>query len=100
MTPSDDPLLSSGLSPSPTDAAPENVTILTLPPHLETQQTATEHRAAASIRLLEAILAFGVVTLGFLLALQPARNSDVWLLLASGRLLARGEYRIGVDPFS
>lgn len=28
-----------------------------------------------------------------------ARNSDVWLHRATGRLLAQGEYQFGVDPF-
>src|SRR5262245_2811804 len=29
-----------------------------------------------------------------------AINHDLWLHLASGRLLARGEYRFGIDPFA
>jgi tetratricopeptide (TPR) repeat protein len=29
-----------------------------------------------------------------------ATNNDIWMQLATGRLLARGEYTFGVDPFS
>jgi tetratricopeptide (TPR) repeat protein len=40
------------------------------------------------------------VTFGFLAASFVAHNSDVWLRLAAGRLLAEGGYAFGVDPFS
>ncbi len=52
------------------------------------------------IRLLERLLIVGVLALAFLLASLPADNSDVWLHLASGRLLAHGQYSFGVDPFT
>src|SRR5262249_55207230 len=35
-----------------------------------------------------------------LLASVPARNSDVWLHLATGRGLVDGTYQFGIDPFS
>ncbi|HEX5270565.1 MAG TPA: hypothetical protein VFW33_08775 [Gemmataceae bacterium] len=41
-----------------------------------------------------------VCALAFLLASTPARNSDLWLHLASGRALARGEAARGTDPFA
>lgn len=41
-----------------------------------------------------------VTGLAFLLALVPARNSDLWLHLASGRLLAQGRGPGGTDPFT
>jgi hypothetical protein len=41
-----------------------------------------------------------LVTFGFLTASFVARNSDLWLHLATGRLLAAGEYQFGTDPFS
>jgi hypothetical protein len=31
---------------------------------------------------------------------MPVRNSDFWLHLATGRLIARGEYEVGKDPFT
>jgi hypothetical protein len=38
--------------------------------------------------------------LAFLLASTPAHNSDLWLHLASGRLLSAGRLPDGIDPFS
>src|SRR5262245_3269942 len=46
------------------------------------------------------VLAFGVLTLAFLLASFSVRNSDFWMHLATGRLLAEGNYSFGKDPFS
>jgi hypothetical protein len=46
------------------------------------------------------VLAFGVLALAFLLASFAVRNSDFWMHLATGRLLAQGEYSFGKDPFS
>src|SRR5437868_5388408 len=40
------------------------------------------------------------VALSFVAASVPAYNSDVWLHLATGRLIAEGKYTFGVDPFS
>src|SRR5579875_494796 len=44
------------------------------------------------------LLAFLVVILAFLLASFPARNSDVWLHLARGRLLAQGASPATMPP--
>lgn len=41
-----------------------------------------------------------VVSLGFLLASTPARNSNLWLHLASGRALAQGHFPWQGDPFA
>jgi tetratricopeptide (TPR) repeat protein len=49
---------------------------------------------------LDAALAVLVLLLAFLLASFPPGNSDVWLHLAAGRLLAEGRYRFGIDPFA
>src|SRR5262249_22479890 len=46
------------------------------------------------------VLAGLVVVFAFLAASFAARNGDVWLHLAAGRLLARGGYVFGVDPFA
>ncbi|HEY1859784.1 MAG TPA: hypothetical protein VGG61_05500, partial [Gemmataceae bacterium] len=53
--------------------------------------------SAASLTLLEMLLVFFVLALAFLLASFPARNSDVWMHLANGRLLAHGADSIGSD---
>ena len=46
------------------------------------------------------VLAVGVLTLAFLLGSFSARNSDLWMHLATGRLLSEGKYEFGKDPFS
>src|SRR5437016_1983213 len=63
----------------------------------------TEPTATASprtVRLADLILAAIVCAFAFLAASFAARNSDLWLHLASGRLLAHGNYTFGTDPFS
>jgi hypothetical protein len=46
------------------------------------------------------VLTVGVLAFAFLAASFTARNSDLWLHLASGRLLAQGNATFGVDPFA
>lgn len=46
------------------------------------------------------VLSFGVLALAFLIASFAVRNSDFWMHLATGRLLAEGQYWFGTDPFS
>jgi hypothetical protein len=41
-----------------------------------------------------------VLALAFLSASFLARNSDLWFHLATGRLLAEGEFSFGADPFA
>lgn len=48
----------------------------------------------------DAVLAALAVGLAFLVASFAARNSDLWLHLATGKRLVSGEYRFGSDPFS
>ena len=45
------------------------------------------------------LLAILVLSFAFLSASFPARNSDLWMHLATGRLMAAGDYQFGVDPF-
>jgi hypothetical protein len=51
-------------------------------------------------RVRNAVLTILVLTLAFLAASFLARNSDLWFHLATGRLLARGEFTFGADPFA
>ena len=46
------------------------------------------------------VLAVCVLTLAFLIASFSIRNSDFWMHLSAGRLLANGQYEFGKDPFS
>src|SRR5262245_26033278 len=63
-------------------------------------EVGTAKPAGATVRVLDGLLVFAVLTLAFLLALFPARNSDIWGNLAVGRMVAHGEYPFGQDPFS
>ena len=48
----------------------------------------------------DAILAVLVLVLTFLLGSIAATNSDLWMTLATGKMISQGEYQFGVDPFS
>jgi hypothetical protein len=89
MAVSDDPRLPS-----------EGVAILPPPPRPYSQPPADDQRITVRMRRLDRLLTLAVMILAFLLASLPAHNSDVWLHLASGRLLAHGQYSFGVDPFA
>ena len=52
------------------------------------------------IRGLDWLNALVVVALGVFVASFAVRNSDFWLHLATGRLIASGAYPFGLDPFS
>jgi hypothetical protein len=60
----------------------------------------TPQQLAAEVARLDRALVAVVLALAFLLASVAIRNSDFWMHLASGRLLAQGQYQFGVDPFS
>ncbi|HSQ57931.1 MAG TPA: hypothetical protein VLM40_19560, partial [Gemmata sp.] len=49
---------------------------------------------------LDFVLVTLVLAFAFLSASFVARNSDLWLHLATGRLIASGEYHFGSDPFA
>ena len=51
-------------------------------------------------RWADAVLAILVLTFAFLAASFAVRNSDFWLHLATGRLIAHGNYAFGSDPFA
>jgi hypothetical protein len=46
------------------------------------------------------VLSLLVLVLAFLTASFLARNSDLWFHLATGRLLAQGQFAFGSDPFA
>jgi len=49
---------------------------------------------------LDTVLVALVLLFAFLAASFPVRNSDFWQHLATGRLIAHGEYEVGKDPFT
>src|SRR5262245_55024633 len=51
-------------------------------------------------RMLDPILGGLVLALAFLAASFAVRNSDFFLHLATGRLIAQGDYHFGADPFA
>lgn len=57
----------------------------------------TAARGAARADALAVALVLAVAGLA---ASFVARNSDLWLHLAAGRLVAQGDYRFGTDPFA
>jgi tetratricopeptide (TPR) repeat protein len=76
-------------------------TTVTLPVLAEgrvSPQPAREHPRLR--RILDVLLIGAVLSFAFLVASFAARNSDLWLHLAGGRLLAQGRYQFGVDPFA
>jgi hypothetical protein len=51
-------------------------------------------------RIVDLLVAVVVLAFAFLVGSFAVRNSDFWLHLADGRLLAEGRYVFGVDPFA
>ncbi len=49
---------------------------------------------------LDRLLMGLTLLLALVVASAPARNSDLWMHLAAGRLIAHGTYQFGVDPFT
>ena len=81
--------LPSGLGASATDAA------------LSVPMTVPAEEPEPWIDKADWLLLGLVVALGFLVASVPAYNSDLWMQMATGRLIAHGDYLPGgADPFS
>src|SRR5262245_52754592 len=57
-------------------------------------------RAARMMLGLEWLMLPVILALAFMLASFAVRNSDFWMHLATGRLIAEGNYEFGKDPFS
>jgi hypothetical protein len=86
--------------PAPPEQAPDPAAgVVLLPPRLNPAAPAgaAPGRAGHGWRRLLTLL---VLALAFLTASFLARNSDLWFHLATGRLLARGEFSFGTDPFA
>src|SRR5205823_14073428 len=59
-----------------------------------------EERPLRPSRAYSAVLTGLLLLFAFFVSSTAVRNSDFWRRLATGRLLAQGEYRFGVDPFT
>lgn len=86
-------------SPAGAGSTEEAPSIPLPPPPTPPEQTSPK-QLAAEIARLDGAHVVVVLALAFLLASFAVRNSDFWMHLATGRLLAHGQYRFGVDPFS
>src|SRR5262249_14823481 len=81
-------------SPSP-GPPQESIPLPTPPAPPPPRKQTTPERLAAEIARLDAVLAVVVLALAFLAASFAARNSDLWMNLAVGRLIATGQYPWG-----
>jgi hypothetical protein len=86
-------------TPKTTAVQPAESSPATVQPPLAPRKPAPQ-RAAARRRFLDGLIVAVVLIFAFLTALFPARNSDFFLHAATGRLIAHGQYQIGVDPFA
>ena len=89
----------------PPETLPGNILLPPLPGTFG-QETATfsvpssaASRPSPLLRRLDVLLAGSVLLLAFFAASFIAVNSDFWLHLATGRLIAQGRFPIGVYPF-
>ncbi len=64
------------------------------------RKVVTPESLALQMRRLDAVLSLLVLIFAFFLASFAARNSDLWMDLAAGRLIAQGQYTFGADPFA
>src|SRR5262245_17100035 len=71
-----------------------------LPPLAPAPAAAVSEGLARRVRLLDGVLVLLLLVFAFLVASFRAANADVFLHLATGRLIAEGYYTIGQDPFA
>src|SRR5713101_266290 len=57
-------------------------------------------RRQARLARVDRVLTGLLLLLTFFLGSFAVFNADIWMHLASGRLMARGEYQFGIDPFA
>src|SRR5947207_114457 len=84
--------------PSPEQGPGPEVKTILLPP--APQPAATSPAVPRRLPLKGLFLTILVLILAFLAASFLARNSDLWFHLATGRLLAQGQFAFGTDPFA
>src|SRR5437763_12151986 len=76
---------------------PESATLPTAAPSPAPPAVARPSRWGGRV---DVVLAGLVLGCAFLAGSFVARNSDLWLHRAAGRLIASGEYHFGTDPFA
>jgi hypothetical protein len=95
-TPSTSPETAIQIQPTPP------VPAATASSEVKPRELSRDERVAREIRTLDRILVVLTLALAFFLASFRAANTDIWMHLASGRMIVHGEYPFwqAVDPFS
>src|SRR5436190_22902906 len=97
-----------GIQDKPTSAEPSATAIQTKAPAPPATAAAAPAAIVKPVALpqssrtspLDPVLLALLLVFAFLLASFAVANSDFWMHLATGRLIAQGEYQFGHDPFS
>jgi hypothetical protein len=71
-----------------------------VPPPKPRRRTITADRLLREIKTLDVLVAGLVLILAFVLASFAIQNHDAWMHLATGRLIAEGNYTFGDNPFT
>lgn len=90
----------SGESPVQIQATPPPLEVKKEKPAEKPRKRLTPERLAQEMVRLDRAMAVVVLLLAFFLGSFAAYNSDVWMHLAAGRMIAHGDYTFGSDPFS
>jgi tetratricopeptide (TPR) repeat protein len=100
MMSSDDPAPQSSATPPPAvaPAVEAKIPLQPVPPG-RPAPSAVERLLRKAARL-DALSMALLLVLAFFLGSFAAQNSDVWMHLATGRLVAQGAYSFGSDPFA
>jgi len=81
-------------SPSPEEIPPPETSIPVPRPTHGTLE------ASPFLNGFDLVLGIGVIIVGFAIASFAVKNTDIWLHLGTGRLIAQGEYEFGKAPFT
>jgi hypothetical protein len=99
-TPTPPPSPSTAVTSAPPAPAPAPAPAETPAPPKPAKARMSPEDHAKIVDRLDTVLVALVLLFAFLAASFPVRNSDFWQHLATGRLIARGEYEVGRDPFT
>lgn len=97
------------IGPVPSDAPPprpgigrgtDSASVSTAAPQSHPDADDSQGKPPVRPYAIEGLLILSICVLAFLLASTPARNSDLWLHLASGRWLSAAWLPDGTEPFS
>src|SRR4051812_21110774 len=90
----------SSIQPPPQPAAQPAATTAPAPAPEKKSRRVPPEVFARRAAVADAGAVFLVLVFAFLLACFPVNNSDFFQFLATGRLIAHGDYTFGKDPFT